>query len=75
MYKNWLTSLLQIIQSDEKVGMVGSKIIDTNGILQEAGGIVWNNAQCENFGRYQNFDMSEYNYVKEVDIIYLEFQL
>ena len=69
VYKNWLTSLLQIIQSDEKVGMVGSKIIDTNGILQEAGGIVWNNAQCENFGRYQNFDMPEYNYVKEVDYI------
>ena len=69
VHKHWLNFLLQIIQTDDKVGMVGSKIIDSNNILQEAGGIVWSNAECENFGRNQKADMPEYNYVKEVDYI------
>jgi len=49
--------------------MAGSKLIYPNGTLQEAGGIVWSNGECSNFGRRKNANMSEYNYVKEVDYI------
>ena len=49
--------------------MVGSKFIYPNGKLQEAGGIVFNNGDCSNFGRYDKSDKPEYNYVKEVDYI------
>ena len=49
--------------------MVGSKVIYPNGKLQEAGGIVWNNGDCSNYGRGKTLDMPEYNYVKEVDYI------
>ena len=69
VYKEWLISLIKLIESDEKIGMVGSKLIYPNGKLQEAGGIVWNNGECSNFGRGNKSDMPEYNYVKEVDYI------
>ena len=49
--------------------MVGSKFIYPNGILKEAGGIVWNNGDTISFGNLNKSDMPEYNYVKEVDFI------
>ena len=67
--KEWLYSLVKLIESDDKIGMVGSKLIYPNGILQEAGGIVFNDGSCSNFGKWQNSDLPEYNYVKEVDYI------
>ena len=69
VHKEWLTYLLKIIENDEKVGMVGSKLIYPDGLLQEAGGIVWSNGECLNYGRGSNSDFPEYNYVKEVDYI------
>ena len=69
VHKEWLITLVKLIESDENIGMVGSKLIYPNGILQEAGGIVWNNGECSNFGRGDNLDMPEYNYIKEVDYI------
>ena len=69
VHKDWLTHLVNLIEGDEKIGMVGSKLIYPNGTLQEAGGIVWNNGECSNYGRRKNPDMPEYNYVKEVDYI------
>ena len=65
----WLDSLVNLIESDDKIGMVGSKLIFPNGKLQEAGGIVFNDGECANYGRYDNSDKPEYNYVKEVDYI------
>ena len=67
--KEWLTFLLQLIERDEKIGMVGSKFIYTDGVLHEAGGIIWRNGDYYNFGRGENASMPEYNYVKEVDYI------
>ena len=49
--------------------MVGSKLIYPDGTLNEAGGIVWNNGECWNFGNGDNLDKPEYNYIKEVDYI------
>ena len=69
VHKEWLVSLLNIIKNDEKIGMVGSKLIYPNGILQEAGGIVWNDGEPENFGKWNKAYLPEYNYVKEVDYI------
>ena len=67
--KEWLNSLVNLIERDDKIGMVGSKFIYPNGKLQEAGGIVFNSGECLNFGKNGNPDMPEYNYVKEVDYI------
>ena len=66
---NWLQPLVQLIESDEKIGMVGSKLIYPDGYLQEAGGILWKDASAWNYGNRKNPENSEYNYVKEVDYI------
>lgn len=67
--EGWLSSLVRLIESDEKIGMVGSKLVYPNGLLQEAGGIIWSDANGCNFGRGKDPEMPEYNYVKEVDYI------
>ena len=67
--ENWLSSLVKLIQSDENIGMVGSKLVYPNGTLQEAGGIIWNDASGWNYGRGKDPELPEYNYVKEVDYI------
>lgn len=65
----WLLSLVKIIESDEKIGMVGSKLVYPDGRQQEAGGIIWNDASGWNYGRLDDPTKPEYNYVKEVDYI------
>ena len=67
--ENWLSSLVTLIESDQKIGMVGSKLIYPNGILQEAGGIIWSDGSGWNYGRNQDATLPEFNYVKEADYI------
>jgi GT2 family glycosyltransferase/ubiquinone/menaquinone biosynthesis C-methylase UbiE len=67
--KSWLSSLVELIESENNIGMVGSKLVFSNGKLQEAGGIIWNDASGWNYGRLDDPDKPEYNYVKEVDYI------
>ena len=67
--ENWLQPLIQLIESDDTIGMVGSKLIYPDGYLQEAGGILWKDGSAWNYGNRQNPDDPEYNYVKEADYI------
>lgn len=67
--EGWLSSLVRVMENDTQVGMVGSKLVYPDGRLQEAGGIIWNDASGWNYGQGQNSDMPEFNYVKEVDYI------
>ena len=65
----WLSSLAMLMARDETIGMAGSKLIYPDGRLQEAGGIIWNDASGWNFGHHQNPELPQFNYVKEVDYI------
>lgn len=65
----WLSSLVDLIESDNRIGLVGPKLVYPDGRLQEAGGIIWDDASGWNYGRNQDPTASEYNYVKEVDYI------
>ncbi len=67
--ENWLQPLVTLIESSEKIGMVGSKLIYPDGRLQEAGGIMWKDASAWNYGHLQDPAMPEFNYVKEADYI------
>jgi O-antigen biosynthesis protein len=67
VFPNWMESLLEVIKNDPTVGAVGSKLIYPDGRLQEAGGIIWQDASGCNFGRLDDPLKPEYNYVREVD--------
>lgn len=66
---NWLKPLVELIESNADIGMVGSKLVYPSGLLQEAGGIIWKDASAWNYGNLNKPSNSEYNYVKEVDYI------
>jgi GT2 family glycosyltransferase/glycosyltransferase involved in cell wall biosynthesis len=63
----WLDSLIETIDSDITCGIVGSKLLNPDGTLQEAGGIFWSDGVAWNYGRGKNPSLSEFNYKKEVD--------
>lgn len=67
--EGWLSSLVNLIESDASIGMVGSKLVYPDGRLQEAGGIIWSDGSGWNYGRLDDPDKAEYNYVKDVDYI------
>lgn len=67
--EGWLNSLVNLIESDDSIGMVGSKLVYPDGRLQEAGGIIWSDGSGWNYGRLDDPDKPEYNYVKDVDYI------
>jgi len=65
----WLDELINRMKEDASIGMTGSKLLNLDGTLQEAGGIVWENGQPWNVGRNLNPLTPEYNYTREVDYL------
>ena len=63
----WLEHLLQTYEFEPKAGLVGSKLIYPDGRLQEAGGIIWRDGSGWNRGKFQDPNLPEYNYLREVD--------
>ncbi|MHB8292509.1 MAG: glycosyltransferase family 2 protein, partial [bacterium] len=67
--KDWLKNLLELLENNKSIGMAGPKFIYPDGTLLEAGGIIWKDGESWHYGRYDNPDRPEYNYIKEVDYI------
>ena len=67
--KGWLQALVDVAEGDDRVGLVGCKLIFPNGLLQEAGGIIWRDGSGCNCGRNQGPCRPEYNYLRDVDYI------
>src|SRR4030095_8920813 len=65
----WLNSLTELLDRDAQIGMAGSKLVYPDGRLQEAGGIIWQDASGWNYGHNQECEGPEFNYLKEVDYI------
>lgn len=69
VHPDWMGSLLRLMESDDTIGIAGSKMLFPNGKLLEAGSIIWNDGRGWNFGRGADPSAPEYNYLKEVDYI------
>ncbi len=62
-----LDALVETFKTRKDAGLVGAKLLNSDGTLQEAGGIIWNDGSGWNYGRGDDPEKPEYNYVREVD--------
>ena len=64
---NCLEELLETFKIVPKAGLVGAKLLYPNGLLQEVGGIIWQDGSAWNYGRLDHPNKPEYCYLREVD--------
>ena len=63
----WLKNLHDTFAEQPGAGIVGAKLVYPDGRLQEAGGIIWQDASGWNCGKFDDPQKPEYNYLREVD--------
>jgi GT2 family glycosyltransferase len=63
----WLDSIMDTFRDNPGTGLVGSKLIYPDGRLQEAGGLIWKDASGNNFGRDDDPNHPQYNYLRDAD--------
>jgi GT2 family glycosyltransferase/SAM-dependent methyltransferase len=62
-----LACLVERMMSDQSIGVVGAKLVYPDGVLQEAGSIIWADGYGWNYGRGGDPDALDVNYPREVD--------
>ncbi|MEU6133216.1 glycosyltransferase [Saccharopolyspora sp. NPDC047091] len=65
--ESWLDLLMSTMDFDERIGLVGAKLVYPDGRLQECGGIVWSDGTGWNLGRNGEPAASEHNVLRDVD--------
>ena len=63
----WLDELHDTFTAHPEAGLVGSKLVYPDGRLQEAGGLIWRDGSGTNYGREDDANRPEYNFLREVD--------
>jgi GT2 family glycosyltransferase/ubiquinone/menaquinone biosynthesis C-methylase UbiE/glycosyltransferase involved in cell wall biosynthesis len=63
----WLDALVATAESDSNIGIVGARLVYPDGLLQEAGGIIWSDATGWNYGRYQDSKNPSFSFRRDVD--------
>jgi len=67
--KDWLSQLVQALVSDQRIMIVGSKILDPDQkTIQHAGGLLNHNAVAFHIGRGET-DIRQYEELREVDYV------
>ncbi|MDY6983723.1 MAG: glycoside hydrolase family 99-like domain-containing protein, partial [Pseudomonadota bacterium] len=67
VHPGWMDALHDTFLQYPQAGLVGSKLIYQDGRLQEAGGIIWNDASGLNYGREDDAMKPEYGFLRDVD--------
>ena len=62
-----VAAALARLHGARRVGAVGAKCIRTNGLLQEAGSVVWSDGWTAGYLRDADPDLPEANFVRDVD--------
>ena len=63
----WLDELIGTFTDHPQAGLVGSKLLNSDGSLQEAGAIVWRDGSAWNYGRGGDPEASEFSFARRVD--------
>ena len=61
----WLEALVETAENDPSIGAVGAKLLYPDGVLQEAGSLVFSDGTAWNYGKGDNPNKPEYSYVRE----------
>jgi GT2 family glycosyltransferase/glycosyltransferase involved in cell wall biosynthesis len=64
---HWLDELVTSLRADPSIGPIGSKLLNSDGSLQAAGGIVWQDGSRRSYGQGGDARAPAFNYVKDVD--------
>ena len=67
VHAGWLESLVKVFGQRPKAGAVGAKLLYPDGRLQEAGCIIGDDGTGWNYGRDDDPERPEYNYLRQVD--------
>ena len=67
MQPGWLDSLVATAEADSDIGIIGARLVYPDGLLQEAGGIIWDDGTGWNYGRYQDPDNASFSFPRDVD--------
>ncbi|MDO6746785.1 glycosyltransferase [Gilvimarinus sp. 1_MG-2023] len=65
--KHAFDRLLETFNEHTNVGLVGAKLLNQDGTLQEAGGIIWRDGSGWNWGRGLDSTDPKFNFVRDVD--------
>lgn len=65
----WLDALRDAFERFGNVGLAGAKLLYPDGMLQDAGGIVWNSGNPWNYGNRQNPWDPRYCYARQADYL------
>lgn len=68
----WIDRLLVQYENSKRCCIVGSKIANLEGNIQQAGIILWNDYLYEFYGYGEELDRAEYEYVRRVDAISID---
>lgn len=67
VHPGWMDALHDTFVETPQAGLVGSKLVYPDGRLQEAGGVIWEDASGTNYGREDDPRRPEYCFLRDVD--------
>jgi GT2 family glycosyltransferase len=65
----WLPPLLEVLDGEDDVAAVGSRLDHVDGRLQEAGSVVWGDGASDNYGDGDDPRRPEYRFRRDVDYL------
>ena len=65
----WLDNIIDSFALFPRSGLIGSKMLYPDGVLQEAGGILWRDGSAWNYGRNDDPNRPQYCFARQVDYI------
>ncbi|QQQ27499.1 glycosyltransferase [Chryseobacterium indoltheticum] len=65
--ENYLSRLIEVFNTKENVGSVGSKMISIDNTIIEAGNLVFENSEIVELGKSEAIDAPQFNFLRKVD--------